>query len=157
MPLLPVSFDLAKDWLQKQQKAQSQAVQMGAVNEDARQVISDLSTSLAELPASTGALLEQPTRPALPFVPPPVMSLGPEPVMEHEKAEERAVQRDGLVGRLEKHTQLRHLPRRKKRSLSPQNQKRASARMLELGVPPLKVRLLSVAYHNIMYRFYNTM
>ena len=89
-PLLPVSFALAKDWLLKQQKAMSEALQTGAVNKDAQQVIADLSSSLAEQPASTAALLEQPARPASPVVPPPVMSLGPERVTEREKAEERA-------------------------------------------------------------------
>jgi len=59
-PLLPVSFALAKDWLLKQQKAQSEALQTGAVNEEAQQVIADLSSSLAEQPVSTAVLLEQP-------------------------------------------------------------------------------------------------
>lgn len=59
-PLLPVSFALAKDWLLKQQKAQSEALQTGAVNENAQQVIADLSSSLAKQPVSTAVLLEQP-------------------------------------------------------------------------------------------------
>lgn len=59
-PLLPVSFSLAKDWLLKQQKAQSEALQTGAVNENAQQVIADLSCSLAKQPVSTAVLLEQP-------------------------------------------------------------------------------------------------
>ena len=63
--LLPVSFAQAKDWLLRQQKAQSEALQTGAVNQDAREVIADLNRSLAEQPASTAALLEQPVRPGL--------------------------------------------------------------------------------------------
>ena len=61
-PLLPVSFSLAKDWLLKQQKAQSEALQTGAVNEDAQEVIADLSSSLAEQPASTAPLLQSSPR-----------------------------------------------------------------------------------------------
>ena len=64
--LLPVSFAQAKDWLLRQQKAQQEALQTGAVNEDAREVVADLSRSLSEQPASTAALLEQPARPASP-------------------------------------------------------------------------------------------
>ena len=86
--LLPVSFAQAKDWLLKQ--TQSEALQTGAVNEDAREVVADLNRSLAEQPASTAALLEQPAHPASPVVPPPVMSLGPEPVTDQVRAEERA-------------------------------------------------------------------
>lgn len=52
-PLLPVSFALAKDWLLKQQKAQSEPLEFGAVNEDAREVVADLNLALAEQPAST--------------------------------------------------------------------------------------------------------
>ena len=89
-PLLPVSFALAKDCLLKQQKVQSEALQTDAVNEDAQEVIADLTSSLSEQPASTAALHEQPARPAFPVVPPPAMSLGPERVTEREKAEERA-------------------------------------------------------------------
>ena len=86
--LLPVSFAQAKDWLLRQQKAQSEALEMGAVNEEAREVVADLNRSLAEQPTSTAALLEQPARPASPVIPPPVMSLGPEPVTDQVRAEE---------------------------------------------------------------------
>ena len=143
-PLLPVSFALAKDWLLKQQRAQSQALQTGAVNEDAGQVIADLSSSLAEQPASTAALLDQPARPASPVVPPPVLSLGPERVTEREKAEERA---EGRARRKAEEPHAASAPPRKKKktkAISPEleeRQKRASARMLELGVPPLQVML----------------
>ena len=88
--LLPVSFAQAKNWLLRQQKAQSEALQTCAVNEDAREV---LLTSTVEQPASTAALLEQPARPASPVVPQPVMSLGPEPVTHHVREEERAEER----------------------------------------------------------------
>lgn len=88
--LLPVSFAQAKDWLLRQQKSQCGALQTGAVNEEAREVVVELNRSLAEQPASTAVLLEQPACPASPVVPPPAMSLGPEPVTDHMRAEERA-------------------------------------------------------------------
>ena len=88
--LLPVSFSLAKDWLPKQQKAQSEALETGAVNEEAREVVANPNCSLAEQPASTAALLERPARPASPVVPPPVMSLGLEPVTDQVRAKEQA-------------------------------------------------------------------
>ena len=91
--LLPVSFALAKDWLFKQQKASSKALQCGAVNEDARAVVADLSCSLAEQPASIATLLEQPAHRASPVVAPPVMSLGPEPVTDQVRAEEHEEER----------------------------------------------------------------
>ena len=60
LALLPVSFAQAKDWLMKQQRAQSEAVEAGAVNEEAREIISDLSHLLEERPPSVLHLLEQP-------------------------------------------------------------------------------------------------
>ena len=147
-PLLPVSFALAKDWLLKQQKAQSEALQSGAVNEDAQQVIADLSSSLAEQPASTAALLELPARPASPVVPPPAMSLGPERVTESEKAKERAEERARRKAE-EPHASSAPPRKKKKKAISPEleeRQKRATARMLELGVPPLQVRLLLIFF-----------
>ena len=91
----PVSFAQAKDWLLRQQKGQSEALETGAVNEDTREVVADLNCSLAEQPASTAALLEQLGRLASPVIPPPppVLSLGPEPVTDHVRAEECAEKR----------------------------------------------------------------
>ena len=43
LALLPVSFVQAKDWLLRQQKAQSQALQIGAVNKEAREVVTELN------------------------------------------------------------------------------------------------------------------
>lgn len=89
--LLPVSFAQAKDWLLRQQKSQCEALQTGAINEEAREVVIELNRSLAEHPALTAVLLEQPACPASPVVPPPpAMSLGPEPVTDHMRAEECA-------------------------------------------------------------------
>ena len=140
--LLPVSFALAKDWLLRQQKAQSKALQTGAVNEEAREVVADLSHSLAEQPASTAALLEQPARLASPVVPPPEMSLGPEPVTDQERAEERAEER---ARRTEEPRVVSGQKAPKKKKVIPpeleERQQRASARMLELGVPPPQVRI----------------
>ena len=137
--LLPVSFALAKDWLLKQQKAQSEALQTGAVNEDAREVVAYLNRSLAEQPASTTALLEQPARLASPVVRPPVMSLGPEPVTDCVRAEERAEKR--ARRQTEKPRAVSRQKAPKKKAIPPEleeRQQRASARMLELGIPPLQ-------------------
>ncbi len=43
--LLPVSFAQAKDWILKQQRSRSQAIESGAVNEEARSVVTELSFS----------------------------------------------------------------------------------------------------------------
>ncbi len=67
--LLPVSFSLAKDWLLRQQRAQSEPLESGAVNEEAREVVTDINRSLDEQSTSTAALLEQPARPASPVHP----------------------------------------------------------------------------------------
>jgi len=143
--LLPVSFALAKDWLLKQQKAQSEALQTGAVNEDAREVVADLNRALAEQPTSTAALLEQPVRPASPVVPPPVMSLGPEPVTDQVRAEERAEQQARRQQRGEPHVAPPKTPATKKRkTVTPEmeeRQKRASTRMADLGVLPLQASI----------------
>lgn len=60
------------------------ALQTGAVNEDAQEVVAELNRSLAEQPTATAALLEQPARPASPVVPPPEMSLGSQPVVKNQ-------------------------------------------------------------------------
>ena len=143
--LLPVSFAQAKDWLFRQQKAQSEALQTGAVNEDAREVIADLNRSLAEQPASTAALLEQPARPASPVVLQPVMSLGPEPVTNETRAEERAEERAQRKANPPPTASRPKKPAAKKRKVIPpeleERQRKAAARMLELGVPQLQARI----------------
>ena len=150
--LLPVSFAQAKDWLLRQQKAQSEALQTGTVNEDAREVVADLNRSLAEQPASTAALLEQPARLASPVVPPPLMSLGPEPVSDHVRAEERAEERARRQAEEPRVVSGQKTPKKRQKTVTPKKrkaippeleewQKRASARMLELGVPPLQARI----------------
>ena len=82
--------------------------------------------------------------PGLSSGPPPVMSLGPEPVTDDVRAEERA-RRQAEEPRVVS-GQKTVAP--KKRKVIPQEleerQKRASARMLELGVPPLQARMLLV-------------
>ena len=157
--LLPVSFAQAKDWLLRQQKAQSEALQTGAVNEDAREVIADLNRSLAEQPASTAALLEQPARPASPVVPQPVMSLGPEPVTDRARAEERAEERARRRAEEPCAVSGKKTAAPKKRKPIPpeleERQKRASARMLELGVPPLQARIYVITYSFLLdFLFY---
>ena len=47
-PSLLLSFAQAKDWLLRQQRAQSAALESCAVNEEAREVAADLHHSLAE-------------------------------------------------------------------------------------------------------------
>ena len=154
--LLPVWFAQAKDWLFRQQKAQSEALQTGAVNEDAHEVIADLNRSLAEQPASTAALLEQPARPASPVVLQPVMSLGPEPVTDRVRAKERAEER------ARRQTEEPCAVSGKNKTAAPkerkaippeleERQKRASARMLELGVPLLQARIYVITYSFHVY------
>ncbi len=87
--LLPVSFAHAKDWLLRQQRAQSEPLESGVVSKEAREVVVDLNQALNEQSTSTAALLDQPARPAAPVVPPPSLSLGPEPVTDSMRAEER--------------------------------------------------------------------
>ena len=138
--LLAVSFAQAKDWLLRQQKAQSQALQVGAVNEEAREVVTELHESLVEQPASTAALLEQPARRASPVVPQPVMSLGPEPVTDQVRAEEQAEQQARRQAE-KKAAPSQRKAAPKKKAIPPEHQERqerASVRMLELGVPPLQ-------------------
>ena len=156
--LLPVSFAQAKDWLLKQQKALSEPLQTGAVNEEAREVVADLNRSLAEQPPSTAALLEQPARPASPVVPPAVISLGPEQVTDSVRAEEHAEERarkkaERAEERAHKKAEKPRAaptcspktpPPKKRKTIPPEleeRQKRASTRLLELGVLPLQVRI----------------
>ena len=142
--LLPVSFSQAKDWLLRHQKALSAALESGAVSESAREVVADLSHSLAEQPSATAALLEQPARPASPALLPPVMSLGPEPVTVQVRAE-KAGELVAASGKQKGRTQSK--PQKKKKTVSPEmveRQQRASAQMQELGVQPLQVRILFI-------------
>ena len=91
-PLLPVSFGQAKDWVLRQQRAQSIAIQEGIVNDSAREVVLELRQSLTQQPPFAAALLQQPPRTASPVIPPPIMSLGPDQVTSQEKAAEREEQ-----------------------------------------------------------------
>ena len=61
----------------------------GAVNDAAREVISELNRSLAEQSASTTKLLELPAHKASPVILAPAHSLGPALVTDSERAEER--------------------------------------------------------------------
>ena len=151
--LLPVSFAQAKDWLFKQQRTQSEALQSGAVNEEAQEVVADFHRSLADQPTSTAALLEQPARLASPAVPPPVMSLGPEPVNDDVRAEERAAHRRAAEPRAvtgqKKVASKKSVAAPKKKAIPPEleeRQKRASARMEELGVSSLQVFIFILLY-----------
>ena len=89
LALVPVSFSQAKDWLIKQQRTVSEALNVGAVNEEAREVISELNRSLTEQPTSTARLLQQEARQAEPVILPPQLSLGPEPVTQEIRAQEQ--------------------------------------------------------------------
>ncbi len=44
---------------------------------------------MTEQPTSTARLFQQPPRPDSPVIPPPQLSLGPEPVTDEMRAEER--------------------------------------------------------------------
>lgn len=92
LALLPVSFAQAKDWLLKQQRAHSVAIEVGTVNEAARQVVSELRQALSDQPTSTARLLELPPRPASPAIPTPQFSFGPEQISDATRAEEHARQ-----------------------------------------------------------------
>ena len=90
--LFPVSFAMAKDWVLDQLKAESEALQAGAVNPQAQQVCEDLSRSLAEKPRSAVQLFQAVSSAALivPLRPSAKVSEGPELVTEAMRAEERA-------------------------------------------------------------------
>ena len=170
LALLPVSFAQAKDWLMKQQRAQSEAVEAGAVNEEAREIISDLSHLLEERPPSVLHLLEQPPLSASPIILPPQLSMGPETVTEAMKSEERRKQKAKAIqpvteAKLATQKQptttqstTAQTPKPKKPKTVPpemeERQQRAAARMLQLGVSPIKVHnrisfLCSLYMYNI--------
>ena len=172
LALLPVSFAQAKDWLMKQQRAQSETVEAGAVNEEAREVISDLSHSLEECPPSVLHLLEQPPSSASPVILPPQLSMGPETVTEAMRSEERRKQKAKAIQPVTEATQKQPTttqlttaikvttttPKSKKPKTVPpemeERQQRAAARMLQLGVSPIKVHnrisfLCSLYMYNI--------
>jgi hypothetical protein len=46
LALLPVSFAQAKDWLLKQQRLHSQAIEAGTINKAAREAVAELSLHL---------------------------------------------------------------------------------------------------------------
>ena len=137
LSLLPVSFTQVKDWPLRQQKVQQETFQIGAVNKDAREVVADLSYTLSEQPASTAALLKQSALTASPVVHPPAMSLGPEPVINEiraeEHAEERAQRKANPPPTASRPKKL--APKETKVILQEleERQRKAAARMLELG------------------------
>ena len=156
LDLFPVSFAYAKDWLLKKQRAQSEALMAGAVNETAREVITELSQSLDEPSTSAASLLEQPARPASPVIPLPQLSLGPEPVTDEARAEERrnrAQERREQQGNPPSKSAGRSVtphaetPRAKKpKTVDPEmqeRQERAKSRMLQLGVTPVEVSFIN--------------
>ncbi len=85
--LLPVSFAQAKNCILKQQRSRSQAIESGAVNEEARSVVTELRFSLSEQASAAMELLEQPVQQATPVFISPALSL--EPVTAEERAQER--------------------------------------------------------------------
>ena len=151
--LLPVSFGQAKDWLIKQQRAHSQAVEIGAVNEEARAVVNELDQSLAEQTASTVRLLSQPACAATPVIPQPVMSLGPDPVTDRVRAVEHAEERSRRqieknqvrAGEHSAGPSQKVAPAKKaapkKKTIQPElkeRRERAAEVMLQLGVAPVQ-------------------
>ena len=108
------------------------------MNKDAREVVADLSHSFSEQPASTAALLEQPACTASPVVPPPAISLGPEPVINEIQAEEYAEERAQRKVNPPQTASRPKKPAPKETKVILQEleerQRKAAARMLELGV-----------------------
>lgn len=102
--------------------------------------------SLAEQSTSTAALLDQPARTATPVILPPVLSTGPEPVTDEERAQERVQQRaTKRACHTEETSSPKNLKAKKVKPVPPElaeRQVRASVRMAELGVPPLEVSIL---------------
>ena len=136
--LFPVSFAYAKTWLLKQQQLSTQAIVMGTVNEEAREVVAELYQSQLDQPPS---LLHQPAQAATPVIPPVQLSLGP-PVIPDTV---RAVERKELTGKgpriLQPESSKSKPPKRPKTGdpVMEERQKRATARMSELGVTPIDV------------------
>ncbi len=144
--LLPVSFAQAKNWILKQQRSRSQAIESGAVNEEARSVVTELSFSLSEQASAAMELLEQPVQQATPVFISPALSLGPEPVTAEERAQERREEQARKRTELTPRTGGKEKAKapKWKRALSPESQQRrekALARLQELGVQPLPVSL----------------
>ena len=73
------------------------------------------------------------------------MFLGPEPVTDHVRAEERAEERARRQAEEPRVVSgQKTVAPKKKKAIPPEleeRQKRASVRMLELGVPPLQARI----------------
>lgn len=158
LALLPVSFGHAKDWLMKQQSAHSIAIEAGTVNEEAREVVSELREALSYQPPSITQLLEQPARTVSPLIPTPQFSLGPEPVTDETVAEERR------LFNVEHPPKKRCLSgssgpsRAKKAKIIPpelkERQERASARMLELGVATQQASINCMSLHSYIHVHY---
>ncbi len=55
-------------------------IEAGTVNEEAREIVSELREVLSYQTPSIAQLLEQPARTVSPLIPPPQFPLGPEPV-----------------------------------------------------------------------------
>ena len=139
--LFPVSFAYAKTWLLKQQKLSTQAIEMGTVNEEAREVVAELHQSLLDQPPSVTALLHQPAQAATPVIPPAQLSLGPPLIPDTV----RAVEQKELTGKgpriLQPESSKPKPPKRPKTGdpVMEERQKRATASMSELGVTPIDV------------------
>ena len=125
------------------------------MNEDTREIVADLIRSLAEQPASTTALLEQPAHPASPVVLPPAMSLGPTLVTDSVRAEERAEKR--ARKQREEPPVKRKTAAPKKKPIPPEleeRRRRASARMIELRSTRGKFLKATVMYLYGNVRFF---
>ena len=115
----------------------------GAINDDARDVVDDLNRSLAKQAPSTAQLLEQAARKASPVILPQSVSLGPVLVTDSVRTKERAEK--GAAR--EPPTKIRKTQPKKVKEFSPEmeeRQRRASARMLELGIPTHQASLIYV-------------
>ena len=104
-PLLSMSFAQAKDWLIKQQRANAEALTIGIVNEESREITTELNISLSDQSATTSALLQQPARSAAPVIPISQLSLGPEAVTNGEHMNAGNLRKKGPVYPLQSQSQ----------------------------------------------------
>ena len=91
--LLPVSFAHAKEWLLRQQREESSAIEAGVVNTIARNLTEELTACLQQQPESALAALDRPARPAQPVVPESQPSSGPQPITLEDRVKDGAVPR----------------------------------------------------------------
>ena len=110
--------------------------------------------------ARTTEVCQIPTHPlASPAVPPAAISLGPEQVTDQVRAEKRAEVQGRKKGEecACAESVPKAPPQKKRKTIPPEleeRQQRASARLLELGVPALQVRTYFRTHNQFNYPFF---